>query len=175
MHKSKMLSIALLFCFGGLAVYGQSSPLQLEIKLAQTVVQNNEDFSVSTVIRNTSSAEQSLQVLHCCYSAQWTADNPLVHVDCAESCMKNIPWKVTLKPGEAYKKTVLARVALAAGTGQPESVTFRMGFQSNSYKTEPVAPLPWGISATNGTTQTRQMIHDTPQIWSNAVMISVTR
>ena len=91
------------------------SPLKVEIKPSLTAAKSNEDFSVVASIRNTSTAEQWLQVLFCCYSTQWIADNPLVHVDCAELCMKNAPRKVRLKPGEACEKTVLVRVTLAAG------------------------------------------------------------
>ncbi|MGB9407374.1 MAG: hypothetical protein WCA89_07545 [Terracidiphilus sp.] len=161
MNKRKMLFGLLLFCIGGLAVYGQPSPLKVEIKPAQTVVKNNEVFSVDTTIRNTSSAEQSLQVLYCCYSTQWTADNPLVHVDCAESCMHNFPHKTKLKPGDAYEKTVLVRVALAAGKGQSETVTFRLGFEDPTYGT---------VTTYRGVS--RMWI---PPRWSNAVTVSVTR
>ena len=77
MSTRKTLFATLLFCFGGLAAYGQSSPLKVEIKLSQTVVKNGEDFSAPTTIRNTGSDERVFGVWDCGY-AQWDTDNPSV-------------------------------------------------------------------------------------------------
>src|ERR1017187_8132507 len=103
MSERKMLLCALLSCFVGLAACEQIGsksrvseqsdaeplPLKVEINTAKTVVKNNEDFSITTVVRNTGSKEQSLWVLPCCYSAQWTSDIPFVHAECHEACMHN--------------------------------------------------------------------------------------
>lgn len=161
MKKYKVLFSALLFFLVGLTVYGQSSPIEVKITPARTTVKSNETFSVSTTLLNTSSEDQSPQVLYCCYSIQWTADNPLVHVDCAESCMHNFPHKARLKPGETYEKTVLVRVTLAAGKDPVERVTFRLGFRDPTYETV----------TTFGGVSTGWI----PPRWSNAVTINVTR
>ncbi len=143
----------MLFCFGGLAVYGQSSDLKVEIQPAQTVVKNNEDFSVSTVIRNTGKNEQKLAVLLCCYSMLWTTDNPFVHTDCIEGCARNSAIRIQLKPGQIYEKTVRVRVEIGAGRDRNEPVTFRLGLNAATYRSEPKIPT----------------------IWSNAVTVNVTR
>lgn len=154
MNTRKTLFATLLLCFGGLAAYGQSSPIVAEIRPAQASVKNNEDFSVSTSLRNTSNSEQSLEVLYCGYSVQWVTDNPSVHVDFAEGgCMHNFPHKTVLKPGEAYERALSVHVELASGNGQLESVTFRLGFQDENTPTVPTVP----------------------RIWSNAVTVSVRR
>jgi len=131
----------------------QDSPLKAEIRPTQISVKNDEDFSVITSIHNTSSEGQSIWVLYCGYSIQWTADNPSVHLDSTDACAKNSPWKVSLKPGEAYEKTVLVRVALSPGNGQSKAVTFRLGFEDMAYTT----------------------VQNAPRIWSNAVTVNVTR
>jgi len=151
MNKRIVLLSALLLCFAGLTAFPQDSPTQLEIKLAQTTVKNNEDFSLSAIIHNTGNEEKVIRVWSCGHS-QWTADNPSV-LGSPEVCAKNILLKERIKPGESGHWEVPVRVVLLAGGGQPESVTFRLGFQSSTYGTEP----------------------DIPRIWSNAVTVKVTR
>ncbi len=167
MKKRKMLFGATLLCIAGLAAYGHirvqsqvfargvalPSTLKVEIKPAKTVVKSNEDFSVVTLIRNDSGNDQSIWVLYCAYSTQWRTDNPSVHLDSIDVCAKNVPWKVNLKPGKAYEKEVLVRVTLPSGNDQPESTTFRLGFED---------------MANTGTQNTRR-------VWSNAVTVTVTR
>jgi hypothetical protein len=153
MTQCKLLFSILLFCFGGLAVFGQSSPLKAEIVLVKTTVKNNTDFYVKTVLRNTGDSEQSLEVLYCCYSVQWASNNPSVHVDCDEACMNNSPGIIKLKPGQTYEKKVPVHVELRAESKDYELVTFRLGFQPASYRLKT----------------------DISRIWSNALMVSVTR
>jgi hypothetical protein len=152
MNTRKALFATLLFCFGGLAAYGQSPPLLVEIKPAQTVVHSNEEFLVSTALRNTSSEVQVLGVMSCSYPSQWAADNTSVYVS-QVSCLRNVLFRISLKPGEAYERTLSVHVELASGKGQLESVTFRLGFQDENPPTVPRVP----------------------RIWSNAVTVSVTR
>jgi hypothetical protein len=151
MEKLKALLGVLLFCVGGLAVYGQSPPLKVEIKTAQTAVKNNEEFTLSATILNTGKDEQMFEVWSCGY-LEWTVDNPSLQV-VGEDCLRNIPYKVKLKPGESGHWEVPVRVELPGGSGQHESVTFRLGFQTATYGTEP----------------------EIPPIWSNALTVSVTR
>jgi len=153
MCKHKMLFLALLFCFRGLASQGQSSPIKVEIKVAQTSVKDNEAFSVSTELRNTGQEEKLLQVWSCSYPWQWETDNSSVHVNQVD-CLRNTLFKVRLKVGETYERSVSVRVELAPGEGHPESVTFRLGFQD--------APPETGSTTMS------------PPIWSNAVTVSVT-
>jgi hypothetical protein len=152
MRKVRLILSALLLCFAGLTAFPQDSPTQLEIKLAQTAVTNNEEFSVSTAIRNTGSEEQVLEIWACGYPNRWKADNLSVHV-VNEGCLKNTPFKVQLKPGRAYERKMQIRVELAPGSSQHESVTFRLGIEGGDYGTA------WKVSP----------------IWSNAVTVNVTR
>lgn len=167
MGKHKVLLGALLFCFAESVACGhigsqsrdfargdvQPSPLKVEIKQAQTAVKNNEDFSVVASIRNVSSEEQELMVSYCVHCMNWIADSPLVHLNSTDACLKTPSSRFTVKPGEVYKMSVLARVVLATDKSQTESITFRLGFTPSIYKTG-------------------QMM---PTIWSNAVTVSVTR
>ena len=152
MCKHKVLFLALLSCFGGLAIYGQSSPIKVEIRLAKTTIKNNEELSVSTALRNASKEEQVLEVWACGYPNQWIADNPSVHV-IGEGCLKNTSFRVRLEPGKAFERAVSVRVQLAAGKGQAESVTFRLGIVDGAYGSA------WTVS----------------QTWSNSVTVSVTK
>jgi hypothetical protein len=152
MNKHKVLFVVFLFCIGGLAAHSQSSPIVVEIKPTQTVVKDNETFSVSTTLRNRSSEVQVLGVMSCSYPAQWAVDNLSVYMS-QVSCLRNVLSRIILKPGEAYERTLSVHVELASGKGQLESVTFRLGFQDENPLTVPKAP----------------------RIWSNAVTVSVTR
>jgi hypothetical protein len=152
MNKRKVLFVVFLFCFEGLAAYGQSSPTNVEIKLAQIAVKNNEDFSVNTAIRNTGNDEQVLEIWFCGYCNRWIADNPSVHIG-VESCLKNSSQTIRLMPGKAFEEAVPVRVELPVGSGQHELVTFRLGIKGGTYGTK------WTVSP----------------IWSNAVTVNVTR
>lgn len=143
----------LLVCFAGLTALGQDSPLKVEIKPAQTAARNNERFSVATVIRNTGKIDQALAILDCCYAVLWVADSPSVHVDCSDACLQNSIYKIMLKPGDTYEKTVLVRVDLINDHAPKRRVTFRLGFRNDTDNTQ----LP-----------------NTRKIWSNAVTIKVT-
>ena len=173
MYKRKVLFGALLFCLAGLvgssilhhrtSVASRSvlsgiptgdsrnSPLKVEIKLAQDAVKNKETFPVATTLINSGSKEWELGV-GCGFLDQWVSDNPSIRV-IGEACAKTIAIGARLKPGEAYKRAVPVRVELASGEGQPESVTFRLGFKDMTYGTAPMSS----------------------PIWSNAVTVSVTR
>jgi len=157
----EFLALALLFCFAVLAAYGQDSPIQVEIRVERTAVQNNVHFSVPAVLRNTSKDEQTVGVLPCCFSMEWVTDNPSVHLECAESCMHNFPHPTSFKPGDAFESKLLVRVALAADKSQNESVTFRLGFRGSSYD---------ATAARGGLVG-----YLDPPRWSNAVTVSVTR
>jgi hypothetical protein len=152
MNYRKQLFSTLLFCFGGVAAYSQSSPIVVEIKSAQTTIQNSETFTVNTSIRNIGSDEEWLSIWSCSYPQQWQADNPFVHVD-GVGCKKNDIRKIRIKSGGVYERPLSIRVEFAKDSSQTESVTFRLGFQPEVYGTAP----------------------KNPPIWSNAVTVSVTR
>src|SRR5271167_4962264 len=86
----------LLAIFAQVAAYSQDLPIRVEIKVAQLAVKNDDEFPVSTTIRNMSAEEQSLQIWSCSYPEQWTSDNPVVHITPA-SCDKNDVIFVRLK------------------------------------------------------------------------------
>lgn len=103
---------------------------------------------MSTSLVNSGSNVWTLGVPACGYSYRWTADHPSVHV-IGEACMKNTFATIYLKPGEVFQREVPVLVDLAPGKGEPESVTFRLGFIESTPKI--------------------------PPIWSNAVTVSVTK
>jgi hypothetical protein len=152
MSEFKLILAALLLSVFGLAAYGQDSPFKVEIKLAQTKVNNYEPFSVATAIRNTSTAEQTLEVWSCSYPTQWVSDVSSVHVNLV-GCKKNDLLNIKLKPGEACERVVTIRIQLSPGDGKPESVTFRMGFKAANFVTGQ-GNLP---------------------LWSDAVTVNVTK
>ncbi len=152
MFKRKVLFGTLLFCFGGLAAFGQDSPIKVTISSALTQVRNNEIVSVCTTLRNISSEEQVLEALSCGYSNQWIADNPSVLL-LGDPCKKVGLMQIRLKPNETHERHLSIRVTLPASGSHPQSVTFRLGFQNERSRTE-MKP---------------------PRIWSNAVTVNVTR
>lgn len=133
---------------------GQDLPLKAEIKLAQTTVTNNEEFSVATVLRNVSKKEQSLVAWTCSYRAQWTSDNPSIQ-NPGIQCAQNLRFKIQLKPGGTYERELRVIIKLAAGMERDNSVTFRLGFEDATGYYVPGSKIPL--------------------IWSNAVTVSVTR
>ena len=171
MKLRKSLFSALLLCFASFVACGrsgsqhpdyargdtqssplgesQSSPLKVEIKTAKTVVKNKNEFSVATTIRNTGSAELSIERSYC-YS-EWTADNTLVHI--GGDCLKNSPITAILKPGNEIEGVVPIIIVLNSRTDQPVSVTFRLGIGYGHY----------GGAWT------------TSRVWSNALTVSVVK
>lgn len=133
------------------ATNNQDSPLKIEIEATQTIVKNNAIFLVSATIRNTSSNDQVFENWTCGYS-QWTTDNSIVQGG-GEDCLKNVRRKEILKPGQSGHWTVPLIVCLQAGSNQQESVTFRLGYQPETVRTEQLFS----------------------QIWSNEVKVTVTR
>ena len=153
MYKFERVLCALLLCFTGLVAYGQDSsskqdspsaqdsPLKVELKPAHETVNNYQPFQVATAIRNTATAEQLLDVWSCSYPTQWISDNPKVHMNLV-ACKKNDLLHLKIAPGKAWEKPLSIRVELAAGDGQPESVTFRMGFKNATFVTgQPNLPM----------------------------------
>ena len=152
MCRYKQLLGVSMLCIAGLSAFGQVSPIEVEVKVVQAAVKENETFSVSTAIYNTGSVGEVLKVWTCSYPMQWKSNSPIVNVN-EVPCLQNVPFKIRLKPGEAYERAVTARVELSAGKSLTQSVTFRLGFQPATYGTEP----------------------EPRRIWSNAVTVSVTR
>lgn len=130
---------------------GHDLPMRVEISVAQSTVKNNEEFSLSTTIRNVSKNEQSLQIWSCSYPDQWSADNPAVHITGA-SCDKNDIIRIRVKPGEAHERTLSIRVSIDAEHSAQKTVTFRLAF-------EPVTSEKTGIAS---------------RIWSNVITLNVT-
>jgi len=147
--KKRALILILVLFFAGMATYGQDSPTRAEIKVAQSTVKNNEEFSVYTSIRNVGRDEQSVPLWSCSYPEQWTADNPAVHIAGA-ACKKNDVVQVRLKPGEAYERTLLVRIG--AEHRAQRWVTFRLGFEPPDHEKTGTAS----------------------RIWSNAITVNVT-
>jgi hypothetical protein len=148
-----MLAGSFLLCFGAGIADSQVHALTAEIKLAQSVVKNNEDFSVTTTIRNTGAAEETLVVWDCSYPSQWRPDSSIVKGEVIP-CRQNVPGMVKLRPGETYTRPVLVHVELK--TPEPgQSVTFRLGYGTWAYYGT-IEPAP-----------------KSPAIWSNPVTVTV--
>ena len=147
------ISGLLLLCFAASAADGQAQTLRAEIQLAQTVVKNDEDILITTTIRNTGAAEETLVVWTCSYPAQWRSDNPDVRVN-QVACMQNVPGKVKLRPGETFTRPVHVHVAPKAPE-LPRSVPFRLGYGTDAYFGT-IEPAP-----------------KVPVIWSNAVTVHI--
>lgn len=148
-----LLAGSFLLCFAAGVSSSQVQALKAEIKLAQSVVKNNEYFSVTTTIRNTGSAEETLVVWDCSYPSQWRPDSPIIKGQVV-ACKQNVPGKLKLRPGETYTKPVLLYVELKSSE-QVKSVTFRLGY---------------GTSAFFGTIEPAPK---SPAIWSNTVTVTV--
>lgn len=125
--RRNALLMVMLF-FAGMAAYGQDLPIRVEINVAQLTVKNNQEFPVSTTIRNVGRAELSLQIGSCSYPRQWIADNPAIRV-ASGYCMKDSITRVTLRSGEAYQRVFSMYVGVAAEQRNQKSVTFRLGFE----------------------------------------------
>jgi hypothetical protein len=158
MIKRCSLTAALLIFVAGPGSFGQAPPLKAEIRLPRNSVKNGALFAVFTAIRNTSREEQSLEASACGYGSQWTTDNPVVRSE-GEPCLASGLARVKLKPGESYEKKILVSVTLPVGSGPKETVTFRLGFESERDQTAP--PASTGPPA--------------PRLWSNPVTINATR
>lgn len=139
--------------FIGSVAQGQGSLARVEIKTARSTVANNEEFSVSTTIRNVSRGEQSFGIWSCSYPEQWTADNLAVHITPA-SCKKNDVIRVTLRPGEVYERDLSIRIGIVGKNRPQQAVIFRLGFKSAPPDEKTALVFP---------------------IWSNAMTVNVRK
>ena len=154
MRRYLGLFALLLPCFSGFIANGQTPSFKAEIRLPRTVVKDDGTFSVTTVVRNIGTKEQSLTVWDCSYPDQWTTDNPLVHLD-AVACKQNVSGTIPLRHGEAYKRSVALHIHLPSSQFTREEVTFRLGYGETAYfGTQDLAPK-------------------VPLFWSNAVRVIV--
>jgi hypothetical protein len=150
-HPARDAWLIMMLLLTEVAAYGQHLPMTVEIGVAQSSVKNNEEFPVSTTVRNVGRDAQSLQIWSCSYPEQWTRDNPAVHIPGA-ACKKNDVIRVRLKPGEAYEETLSIGIGVTAEHRSQKSITFRLGFvPANPEKTGAASP-----------------------IWSNAITVKVT-
>jgi len=147
--RRAVLPVILSF-FMGSPAYGLDAAVKVEIRVVQSPVKNNEEFPISTAIRNVGGGQQTLGIWSCSYPEQWTADNPAVHIAVA-ACNKNDVVTVKLKPGEAYERTLSIHIETVAKHHEQKPITFRLGFQSAS----------------------RMKTQDNPVVWSNALTVSV--
>jgi hypothetical protein len=99
-------------------------PLSVRTTAAKKTVRLNEPFDVRLRVVNTSEEAQSFRVMNCSWDEHWKCSNPAVSW-VSWDCSKNFPVTVTLKPGEAYEKTLPMLVT----KGEPGArVSFKMGF-----------------------------------------------
>lgn len=153
MGKHKVFFSALMFCFAGLACYGQEPQIQAKITPALTEVRNNEAFLVSVVILNAGREDQVLRFSTCGEGIEWGTDNPLVRPHGGGSCKKPGILRIGLKPGGEYARKFSAHIELADDKTPHESVTFRLELFYEGH----------GAAA------------KVVQIWSNAVTVNVQR
>lgn len=158
MNNRQILFVAFLFFFSGLAAHSQDSPIAVEVKPAQATVKEGEDFSVSTVLRNTGTETQIMWHEACGYGDLWISDNGLIRI-APSSCSKPGFSRVTLKAGEDFRADIQIFARLPESSGEGEWVTFRLGFKSEfGSEDDPTHPRP-----------------PTRTLWSNAVTVKVTR
>jgi len=101
-------------------------PLAIKIKNGKVFVSPGAYFSVSTRLRNITPHKMTFEVLPCAYGGfHWVSDNEFIGI-APESCVKNVPSRVTLAPGESFEKTVnlVVRSEMAFGITH-----FRLGFR----------------------------------------------
>lgn len=147
------LSGLLLFICEASTVYSQVSPLRVTITVPTTTFRSSEEVYVATAIRNTGTTERMLVMMMC---PEWMSDSTVIHVD-ARACLKNIPQKVPLKPGEEFNSVVHIHAELPADQSKPDKVTFRLGYH---------VPTFFGAS---------EVAPKVQPLWSNAVSVVVTR
>jgi hypothetical protein len=150
-HPGRDALPIVMLLFVGIAAYGEDLPVTVEIRVAQSTVKKNQEFLVSTTVRNVGKDEESLQIWSCSYPEQWTTDNLAVHIIGA-ACRKNDVIQVKLKPGESYERALSIYIDVAVEHRASKPVTFRLGLErATSKKTGIASPL-----------------------WSNAVTVNVT-
>ena len=142
-----------------LATWGKVTwcqPFKAELHVSPTQVKLDTPFLVDTAIRNIDKDQQTIEVCPCTYPRRkWVADNQSIRVHdfaCLQSTLK----RITLKPGQAYKNSVLVE-ALSSKTGPTRDITFRLGYGTKAARGE---WKPWPTI---------------PPIWSNAVTVVVDR
>lgn len=125
------------------------------IKASSASVGRNEPFEISAEIRNVGAREETILVMQCIYPSDWISDNPVVQL-VYSACLQNDVFKRKLKPGEAYKTRLFARV-VPSESPLDKTVTFRLGDRIKASRGE-LKPLT---------------IY--PPIWSKPVTIVVNR
>ena len=100
------------------------SVLTVTAKPEKNHVRVNEQFPVRLRVVNTSGTTQSFQVMNCSWDEHWKSSSKQV-TWYGWNCSKNCPVTETLKPGQAYEKTL--SMVVAAGVPK-DKVSFKMGF-----------------------------------------------
>jgi len=99
-------------------------PLTVTVQSRRTQVRLREPFDVVLRVVNSSKAPQTFRTMSCSWDEHWKANTDRLDWSRWE-CTVNYPKTVTLKPGEAYEKTL----SLFVVKGEPqEKVAFKMGF-----------------------------------------------
>lgn len=151
MQRYRSLFIGLLFCCAAQFLAGQERSLEAEITPAWTLVRNDEIFTVTTVVRNVGTKEQSLTVWTCFYPGQWMTDNRNVHL-VVVPCTRNKLEVRRLKPGESFSKPLSLYIDLPSGHVSGTKVNFRLGYRGRSYSGKPSfspkLPLFWSNAST---------------------------
>jgi hypothetical protein len=158
MCNSKIALAAMLLSLASLPAQGQSPPIAVEIKPAQTAANEGEFLSISTELRNTGTETETTRQQACGYNDLWTSDNTSIHL-VPSACTKPGFMGMKLKPGEVYQADVQVYAKLAPGVGESEWVTFRLGFKSE-FKSQDDPAQSQPVART---------------LWSNAVTVRVTR
>ena len=129
--RRKLLPLGTMMLVVSHGASGREAPTPFEIKPEKTIVDIDQDFSVSITLRNTSKDNEQLNITSCfsSHSPLWSSDNPVVHIE-QVSCPRKENFVLRLKPDATYHETVSVRVSLRAGADgtKPLKETFRMGF-----------------------------------------------
>jgi hypothetical protein len=133
-----------------------SPPLKVEIS-SPNLVGLTSTFTIATKIKNVSDQDQTIPIWECSYGWSWVASVPAI-VTGRESCLRNVPGTITLKPGESHDRDLEVVLSKEAKMG---SLTFKMGFNTKN---------DW-IGTRRGLRPAEESLQD--MIWSNPITIYV--
>ena len=160
---NKSIILLSIFVWSFLTTFCYASPLKIEISLNEhsPLNQFGKDFkrlAIATKITNISDKDQKITVWLCSYGSSWVASSPAI-VTGLESCEKNNPTDVILKPKESYSRDLLIAVSSKAKAG---SLSFQMGFNLKNDR----------FGGRIGIESNKEMLTDV--IWSNPITIEIT-
>ena len=129
--RRKLLPLAAMMLMISHGASAQEAPTSFDIKPEKTIIDHDQDFSVSITLRNTSKDVEQLNITSCfsSHSPLWSSDNPDVHIE-QVSCPRKENFVLRLKTDQTYHQKVSVRVSPRANYDGTKTLkeTFRLGF-----------------------------------------------